>query len=79
VTRAGKASSAGFADFEDYTWTGLFAPTGTPAEVVQRLNALANEALRQPDVRDKLAASGLEAQPGSPAAFACSPLISAEM
>ena len=60
-------AESGFADFEDYTWTGLFGPARLPAEIVARLNAACNEALRQSEFRDKLAAAGLEATPGTPA------------
>ncbi|MEO6410514.1 MAG: tripartite tricarboxylate transporter substrate binding protein [Burkholderiaceae bacterium] len=63
-------AESGFADFEDYTWTGLFGPARLPAEIVARLNAGCNEALRQPEFRDKLSAAGLEATPGTPAEFA---------
>ena len=28
----------GYAGMEDYTWVGIFAPAGTPAEIVQKLN-----------------------------------------
>ncbi len=45
---------SGFPTLQDYTWVGLFAPTGTPAEVVQKLNDSVNRALQQPDVRERL-------------------------
>jgi tripartite-type tricarboxylate transporter receptor subunit TctC len=61
---------SGFPGFEDYTWVGLFAPAGVPADVVKQLNAAANEALRSADVRDKLSAAGLEPRGGTPAEFA---------
>jgi tripartite-type tricarboxylate transporter receptor subunit TctC len=49
---------------------GLFAPAGTPAEVVTKLNAELNRAFASQDVRDKLGALGLESRPNSPADFA---------
>lgn len=36
--------------YETYTWNALFAPAGTPAEVVTRLNAAAKSAMADPDV-----------------------------
>jgi tripartite-type tricarboxylate transporter receptor subunit TctC len=50
-------------------WLGLFAPAGTPAEVVARLNAEVNRVLQAPDVREKLAAQGIAPAGGTPEAF----------
>ena len=44
----------GFPGMEDYTWVGLFAPAGTPADITQRLNAAVLSAVRSPDVRERL-------------------------
>jgi tripartite-type tricarboxylate transporter receptor subunit TctC len=56
------------------TWYGLFAPTGTPREIVQRLNAEVGKLLADPGFREKFMTSvGLEyAAPagGPPEAFA---------
>lgn len=41
-------------------WLGLLVPAGTPKEVVQRLNASAAKALKDPALREKLAPQGLE-------------------
>ncbi|MSQ89565.1 MAG: tripartite tricarboxylate transporter substrate binding protein [Betaproteobacteria bacterium] len=60
----------GFSGFDDLTWVGFFAPAGTPAEIVKRLNAELNRAFASPEVRDRLAALGLESRPNSPADFA---------
>ena len=43
--------------YETYTWNALFAPAGTPPEVVARLNAVANKALGDPQVQARLAES----------------------
>jgi tripartite-type tricarboxylate transporter receptor subunit TctC len=51
-------------------WLGLFAPAGTPGEVVQRANAAIGKVLAQPAVRERFAPQGLEAVGGSPAQFA---------
>ncbi len=42
--------------FESVAWVGLLAPAGTPREIIDRLNAAANTALRNPKVRNALAA-----------------------
>ena len=60
----------GYSGFDDLTWVGFFAPAGTPADIVNRLNAELNRAFAAPDVRDKLAALGLESRQNSPADFA---------
>jgi tripartite-type tricarboxylate transporter receptor subunit TctC len=56
---------SGFADFEAQSWVGFFMPVKTPREVVQKNNALINEALRQPDVRERLTAIGFDVVGGS--------------
>jgi tripartite-type tricarboxylate transporter receptor subunit TctC len=47
-------------DIEGSAWYALFAPAGTPATVVDPLARAAIEAIRQPDVRQKLEPLGLE-------------------
>ena len=47
-------------------WYAMFAPAATPREIVTRLNHEIVKALTAPDLREKLAASGIEAWPGSP-------------
>lgn len=46
-------------DIEGSAWFALFAPAGTPQPIVDRLSAAAVEAVRQPDVRQKLEPLGL--------------------
>lgn len=57
------------AGYEFYSWYGLWAPAGTPAEVVTRLNAEANKALAS-DMKEKLEAQGLIVNGGSVADIA---------
>jgi tripartite-type tricarboxylate transporter receptor subunit TctC len=58
----------GFPDFDVKAWFGLAAPKGTPPEIVAALNRQINAVLAQPDVRDRLAAIGLDvAEPMTPA------------
>ena len=45
-------------------------PTGTPADIIQKLNAEVNKALAHPDVRSRLAAQGADILGGSPADYA---------
>jgi tripartite-type tricarboxylate transporter receptor subunit TctC len=51
-------------------WFGMWAPKGTPAAIVERLNALVNKALREPDVERNISAGGLRITGGSPQRFA---------
>ncbi|MFZ5781905.1 MAG: Bug family tripartite tricarboxylate transporter substrate binding protein [Pseudomonadota bacterium] len=48
-------------DIEGAAWYALFAPAGTPQDVVDRLSKAAVEAIRQPDVRQRIEPLGLEA------------------
>ncbi|GAA0847592.1 Bug family tripartite tricarboxylate transporter substrate binding protein [Cupriavidus pauculus] len=50
-------------------WFGLFAPKGTPPEIVAKLNQTVTQALAQPDMRNKLAQQGAEAMSLAPDAF----------
>jgi tripartite-type tricarboxylate transporter receptor subunit TctC len=52
--------------FEATTWFAVFAPAGTPREVVQRINAEMQRVFKLPDVVDKLKALGLEPWISSP-------------
>jgi tripartite-type tricarboxylate transporter receptor subunit TctC len=51
-------------------WFGFFAPAGTPADVVQRLNRDLNTLMRAPDVADRLRQLGADPVTGTPEAFA---------
>jgi tripartite-type tricarboxylate transporter receptor subunit TctC len=59
----------GIADFDVNAWFGLFAPAGTPREIVARLNADTVRALNQPATRERLEAVGLKPAPNSPEEF----------
>jgi tripartite-type tricarboxylate transporter receptor subunit TctC len=52
--------------FESATWFALFAPAGTPREIIMRLNAAVNKAVQMPDVREKFVAQGAGTLSGSP-------------
>jgi tripartite-type tricarboxylate transporter receptor subunit TctC len=61
---------AGVADAEYPIWFGLFAPAGTPRDIVDRLHRETVKALQMPKVRERLAALGVEPMPMSPDEFA---------
>lgn len=63
---AKSVAAAGLQDFEVLAWNGLYAPRGTPAAVVQRLNAELVKILAQPEVQRRLLELGHEAAGGSP-------------
>lgn len=52
--------------FEFVLWTGMFAPAGTPKEVVARLQHELMRAVDAPDVREKLALAGIVPSTGTP-------------
>ena len=59
-------AEAGLTGFEASNWYGLMVPTGTPAEIVARLNAATVKLLEIPDVRAKMVAQGYEVTPSTP-------------
>jgi tripartite-type tricarboxylate transporter receptor subunit TctC len=61
---------SGIPDYVMTFWSGVVAPAGTPAELVERLNAAINDGLTSAAVRENLAKVGSEASPGSPQDFA---------
>lgn len=63
-------AEAGLAGFESFAWNGVIAPVGVPSEIVTRLNRSLDGALREPAVRSRLNAAGLEPVGGTAAAFA---------
>jgi tripartite-type tricarboxylate transporter receptor subunit TctC len=53
-------AEAGAPGFGLNAWIGVFAPRGTPADVIARLNRSINDALALPDVRQRLLMAGLD-------------------
>jgi len=47
-------NEAGFPGMEDYTWVGLFAPAGTPADIAQKLNVAVLDAVKSPEIKERL-------------------------
>lgn len=62
--------AATYPGFESKIWLGLFAPAGTPSEVVERLRIETQKLLRTPNIQQKLAdAGGMEAFITTPREF----------
>jgi tripartite-type tricarboxylate transporter receptor subunit TctC len=57
------AEAAGIADFDLSLWQGIFAPRGTPKDVVARLNTEINTIVTQPDFRARLRDEGADVTP----------------
>ena len=62
-------AESGVPGYEVVGWQGLFAVTGTPPEIVARLQAEVAKLLRLPEVRERLAALGAEPVGSTPAEF----------
>jgi tripartite-type tricarboxylate transporter receptor subunit TctC len=60
----------GLSGFDTSSWHAMFAPARTPLELVARLNAAARNALRTPDVAERLAVLGVEPVGNTPEALA---------
>jgi len=60
------SKEAGYPKLLMSIWYGLYAPAGTPQDVVARLNREALRALESPDLRTRGAALGIDPWPGSP-------------
>ena len=69
-------AEAGYPKVEVLNWQGLIAPKGTPKAIIDQLNAAANEALKDPQLRELMLSQGNEIGGGSPAEF--SALIKSE-
>jgi len=61
---------SGVPKFEAVTWHGVVVPAATPRALVMKINAEINQALALQDTKDKLLVQGIEAQGGTPQAFA---------
>ena len=63
-------AESGYAGYDLTTWWGLFAPAGTPNEILERINGDTVAALKAPDVRERFASLSVEPGGGSRAQFA---------
>jgi tripartite-type tricarboxylate transporter receptor subunit TctC len=62
-------AEAGLPGFDYSLWVGLFAPAGTPSEVVERIARDVRTAAQAPNVKERLAALGAEPMPMTPSEF----------
>ena len=56
--------------YEIVGWEGFFAPIGTPREIVSRVNAMVNEILQTPEMRELWASKGVDFVPNTVEQFA---------
>ena len=59
----------GLKDYELIAYFAVFAPAGTPADIVTKLNSAINAAANSKDIQDKFAALGFAVEPGTPEAL----------
>jgi tripartite-type tricarboxylate transporter receptor subunit TctC len=63
-------SESGLPGFDSWNWFGVFGPAGTPAAVVERLNAEMNRIISDPAIKERFSQLGFETTGGTPADFA---------
>ncbi len=56
----------GFPGYEMLSWNAVYAPAGTPAPIVLRMNRLINDIMARPVVAERITANGMVLRPGSP-------------
>ncbi|MBU3594066.1 tripartite tricarboxylate transporter substrate binding protein [Polynucleobacter sp. 71A-WALBACH] len=69
-------AEVGYPKVEVLNWQGFIAPAKTPKPIIDKLNAAANEALKDPQLRELMLSQGNEIGGGTPAEFGA--LIKAE-
>ncbi len=62
-------AETGLPDYQSLGWFGLFAPAGTPRDVVAKVSADVGRVLGSPESRQRLAEQGAEPAPNAPDAF----------
>jgi tripartite-type tricarboxylate transporter receptor subunit TctC len=60
---------SGLSGYVVNSWFGFFAPANTPKDIVQKLNAEINKALKTPDMQESLAKLGADPAGGTPQQF----------
>lgn len=63
-------AESGLKGFNIATWTGLVAPKGTPADIVQKLNAEITKILKEPEFRQNISKMGIDPVGDTPEEFA---------
>jgi tripartite-type tricarboxylate transporter receptor subunit TctC len=61
------ADEAGVKGYEVTSWNGVFAPKGTPKEIIDAMNKAMHEVLAMPDVKEQFGKVGVIAQASTPA------------
>jgi len=62
-------AETGLPDYQSLGWFGLFAPAGTPRDVVAKVSADVGRVLGSPEAKQRLAEQGAEPAPNAPDAF----------
>src|SRR5881398_1639949 len=62
-------AESGLPGFDYNLWVGVFAPAGTPADLVDKINRDVQGALATPEVKERLAALGADVMPMTPGEF----------
>ena len=70
-------AESGFPDSTSGSWQGIFVPTGTPKETVDRLYAAVQQAMKHPDIVDRLSKGGVDVVT-SPSSAAFAAYVAAE-
>jgi len=60
----------GIKDYELIAYFAVFAPAGTPPDIIARLNQAVNAAAQSKDIQEKFAGIGFAVEPGTPEALA---------
>jgi tripartite-type tricarboxylate transporter receptor subunit TctC len=60
------AAEAGAPGYEVTSWNGVFAPVGTPPEIIGILNRTIHEMVALPEVKERYADLGIEAKASTP-------------
>jgi tripartite-type tricarboxylate transporter receptor subunit TctC len=63
-------AESGLPGFVSVSWTGVVAPAGTPAPIIERLNREINAELKSPEMQAATKRLGIDTKPGTPADFA---------
>lgn len=64
------SAESGLGAFDDKIWFGVSVPAGTPADIIARINHDLAQAMQGADIRERLAALGLEPATSTPQEFA---------
>ena len=59
-------SEAGLPGYDSTSWNAVYAPAGTPKEIIEKLNRESNAILQSPETRKFFAEQGAEAGGGTP-------------